>query len=384
MAGSVSGLHVFAADTGPEALSLLDTNYGLLTTAFNTLQNFSNSYIDSGAVNALIVTVPAPQVFSYSDGITLLVKVAATNTSTAPTINVNGLGAKTIVNPDGSVLAAGAMAAGSWVTLTYEAGIGKFQLVDASGVTGTGKFADGTAAAPSITFGSNTTQGLYKAGTDILGLSTAGTSRGTINATGNWALPAASAGITLTVNALAATEAATLQGSTSGTATTAYQTFRDSASTRVGYIGFPGLSGGHAAFSSDNGNIRLLTPAGFAPQGTLDSGGTFLDLGWRDCPQNIQTTNYQLVLADRGKQVFMNAAGLTLTIPANSGTAFPIGATILICVGGGGALTVAITTDTLFLAGAGTTGSRTVAAFGMATLTKISATQWFIGGSGVS
>src|ERR1700748_2595157 len=98
MAGAIAGLHVFAGDVGPEPLSLLDGNYTALTTALNSLQTFANSYVDSGAVNGLVVSVPAPQVFAYSDGIILQVKVAATNTTATPTINVNGLGAKAIVN----------------------------------------------------------------------------------------------------------------------------------------------------------------------------------------------------------------------------------------------------------------------------------------------
>lgn len=203
MAGNVSGLHVFGPDTGPEALSLLDTNYTALTSALNALINFSNSYIDSGAANALIVTVAAPQAFSYSDGMTLQVKVAATNTSTAPTINVNGLGAKTIVNPDGSTVNIGALVAGGWATLTYEAGIGKFQLVDpGAGATGVGKFADGTAPLPSITFASDTTTGIYKAAAQTLGFATAGVARGSVNGTGNWVVNTPTSGTALTVNLL--------------------------------------------------------------------------------------------------------------------------------------------------------------------------------------
>jgi len=129
MAGAVTGLHTFGPDTGPEALSLLDGNYGLLTTGLNTLVNFSNSYIDSGAVNGIVITVAAPQVFAYVDGVILQVKMAATNTLAAVTINVNALGAKNIVNPDGSALVPGQMVAGSWVALQYEVGIGKFQLM---------------------------------------------------------------------------------------------------------------------------------------------------------------------------------------------------------------------------------------------------------------
>lgn len=113
----------------------------------------------------------------------------------------------------------------------------------------------------------------------------------------------------------------------------------------------------------------------------VDQAGTLQDVGWRDCPINSQASGYTLVLADRGKLVSITGAG-TLTIPANSGTPFPVGATIMIFANG--ALTISITTDTLVLAATGTTGSRTLAVNGLASLVKISATVWVITGAGVS
>jgi hypothetical protein len=47
-------------------------------------------------------------------------------------------------------------------------------------------------------------------------------------------------------------------------------------------------------------------------------------------------------------------------------------------------MTIAINTDTLLLAGVGTTGSRTLAPFGMATAVKITSTSWMISGSGLT
>jgi hypothetical protein len=47
-------------------------------------------------------------------------------------------------------------------------------------------------------------------------------------------------------------------------------------------------------------------------------------------------------------------------------------------------VTIAITTDTLMLADAGTTGSRTLAAYGVATAIKIDSTQWLISGPGLT
>lgn len=115
-----------------------------------------------------------------------------------------------------------------------------------------------------------------------------------------------------------------------------------------------------------------------------DSSSTDYEIGYRDAPQTLKTVNYQLVLADRGKSVVMNGSTLTLTIPANSAVAFPVGTVIIVANINASALSVAITTDTLTLANSTTTGTRTVAQNGLATLVKISATSWLISGVGVT
>lgn len=60
-------------------------------------------------------------------------------------------------------------------------------------------FADGSAAAPSITFTSGSAMGLYKAATNTLGISTAGTARATVDAEGNWDFAAPNSGTDPTV-----------------------------------------------------------------------------------------------------------------------------------------------------------------------------------------
>ena len=75
----------------------------------------------------------------------------------------------------------------------------------------------------------------------------------------------------------------------------------------------------------------------------------------------------------------------TWTIPANSSVAFPVGAQLeLINQNGAGVITLAITTDTMRLASAGTTGSRTLAANGVAWARKIASTEWIVWGFGLT
>ena len=135
----------------------------------------------------------------------------------------------------------------------------------------------------------------------------------------------------------------------------------------------------------------LTTPVlGTPTSGTLSNctvDGTN-SVGYLNIPQNSQSAAYTLVLGDAGKNIYHPGADTTAriwTIPANSSVAFPIGTAVtFINDTSGGSITIAITTDTLVLAGAGTTGSRTLAANGMATAIKMTSTRWMINGAGLT
>ena len=105
-------------------------------------------------------------------------------------------------------------------------------------------------------------------------------------------------------------------------------------------------------------------------------------------PQNSQSADYTCVLTDSGKHIFHPSADTTAriwTIPANSSVAYPVGTAItFVNQNGAGVVTIAITSDTMRLSPAGTTGSRTLAANGVATALKITPTEWIISGSGLT
>jgi hypothetical protein len=48
------------------------------------------------------------------------------------------------------------------------------------------------------------------------------------------------------------------------------------------------------------------------------------------------------------------------------------------------AVSIAITTDTLYQAGTGSTGTRTLAQYGVATALKLTSTTWLISGTGLT
>lgn len=105
-------------------------------------------------------------------------------------------------------------------------------------------------------------------------------------------------------------------------------------------------------------------------------------------PQNSQSAAYTLLLTDGQKHIFHPSADTTAriwTIPANASVAFPIGTAVtFVNQNSAGTITIAITSDTMRLAGAGTTGSRTLAANGVATALKVTSTEWIISGTGLT
>lgn len=109
-----------------------------------------------------------------------------------------------------------------------------------------------------------------------------------------------------------------------------------------------------------------------------------VNFGYLNIPQNSQSAAYTLVLADAGKHIFHPSADTTArvyTIPDNGSVAYPIGTAItFVNQNAAGTITIAITTDTMRLAGTGTTGSRTLTADGTATALKVTTTEWLISG----
>ena len=108
-------------------------------------------------------------------------------------------------------------------------------------------------------------------------------------------------------------------------------------------------------------------------------------LGYMGVPQSSAATTgaYTIVAGDAGEHIYSTATR-TITIPADASVAFPVGTAITFVAATGTTVTIAITSDTLILAGPGTTGSRTLAPFGMATALKITSTSWIISGNGLT
>jgi hypothetical protein len=116
----------------------------------------------------------------------------------------------------------------------------------------------------------------------------------------------------------------------------------------------------------------------------VDQSNTLQDVGWRGTPVNLQSGNYTLVLADRGRLVGETTAGNTITVPANvfsAGDVVTIGAGIT-----SGSITVAQGASLVmnWANGSNTTGNRTLTGVGIATVIFINSTSCWITGSALS
>lgn len=174
------------------------------------------------------------------------------------------------------------------------------------------------------------------------------------------------------------------------TATWAHQTLAAGATTEI-------LVGGGASAlpvwttaSGSGAPVRATSPTLVTPALGTPTSGTLTNctadgtnaVGFKEIPQNSQSAAYTLVLTDSGKHILHPSADTTariFTIPANGSVAYPIWTAVtFVNQNAAWVITISITTDTMRLAWAWTTGSRTLAANGVATAIKLTSTEWII------
>lgn len=164
------------------------------------------------------------------------------------------------------------------------------------------------------------------------------------------------------------------------------------------FLGTPSSANLRAALTDETGTgaavfadtPTLVTPVlGTPTSGNLSNctaDGTN-SVGFRNIPQNSQSAAYTTVLGDAGKHLLHpsgDANARTFTIDSNANVAYPIGTAITFINMTSQVVTIAITSDTMYLAGTGTTGSRSLAQYGVATAIKIGSTTWIISGTGLT
>lgn len=119
----------YATLSGNQPASLLDNSLSPLYSAVNDLNTYSNVFTDSGAANAYVINSVAGLTASYTAGL-LVAFVAANSNTLASTVNVFGLGVRSIVRPDGTALNSGDIVAGQVAVLMYNGG--SFNLLNPS------------------------------------------------------------------------------------------------------------------------------------------------------------------------------------------------------------------------------------------------------------
>ena len=136
----------------------------------------------------------------------------------------------------------------------------------------------------------------------------------------------------------------------------------------------------------------LIVSGGAGVAGNVYVGGNIIGntagfaIGYRDIPQVSFTGNATIATTDAGKHFYSTqSSNFTLTIANNASQGFQVGAAITVVNQGTGTISIAQGSGvTLYLAGNATSGNRSVATFGMATIMKVATDTWFINGTGVS
>jgi hypothetical protein len=131
-----------------------------------------------------------------------------------------------------------------------------------------------------------------------------------------------------------------------------------------------------------NVTISSTTSANLSSNATVDGTNK---VGYLTIPQDLQTGNYTITLADAGKHIYYatNAAA-TFTIPNNATTAFTVGTAVSFVNLSNTNVTITISTDTMYLASTGNTANRTLASYGLASALKVANTTWIISGVGLT
>jgi len=144
------------------------------------------------------------------------------------------------------------------------------------------------------------------------------------------------------------------------------------------------IQSGFSSTSSVYYSIALNPAGGNVTIGSSSTSSGLLLNGnpiYAGIPVNVQSANYTTVLGDANKCI-QNTNNVT--IAANSSVAYPIGTAITFVNSGGSAISIAINSDTMYLSPGGSTGTRTLATYGIATALKTGSTTWRISGTGLS
>lgn len=136
---------------------------------------------------------------------------------------------------------------------------------------------------------------------------------------------------------------------------------------------------------SVSGAITFATPLAVAQGGTgaITSAAARITLGTNVIDLVSKSADYTLVLADVGVyHPVSDANARVFTIDGS--LAYTVGTALTFVNMSGPSCSIAMGTDTMYMAGLGTTGTRSLAQFGVATATKLASGIWIVSGTNLS
>lgn len=271
-------------------------------------------------------------------------------------------------------------------------------------MTGLGNIhgAAGTAINPSYSMLGDEDTGLYFPATDTAAISTGGVNRLNISTTAITS--------SLPINGASATEMGYLSGVTSAIQTQlnakaskdVATTSADGLMSSADKIKLNGIAAGaevnQNAFTTiavsgqsdvvaDSKTDTLTLVAGTGIAITTNAATDAITIEATGLTQNVRNASYTLEISDKGKHIYhSDGTARTYTVPPNSSVAFPIGTTITIvndASSSGGTITLAQGSGvTIIDSNTGSSGSKTMDRYGMATLLKVGTDRWYVSGSG--
>lgn len=304
----------------------------------------------------------------YCDGVDIVLASDPTTLTTPIVVSQGGTGATT---QSGARLGIGISTfADPIVTASDAATVRTTISAAASGANSDITSLSGLTTALSVTQGGTggTTQSSARTG---LGATTIGANLFTLANPGSVTFPQFNADNTVSALTASAFRTAIGAGSGTGTVTSVSGTGSVNGLTLTGTV-------------TSSGNLTLGgSITSVATTATINS----FTIGYRDVPQNAQSSNYTLVAGDAGKHIYStNSGAQTITIPTNASVAFATGTAITIVNNGTTAITFTTTSLTVYKAGTSTAWASggTLAVRGMATWLKVDTNTWFVSGSGLS